>query len=213
VTTIARTSMPTAADQNGVDRDLVARTVAGDREAYRVLVEKYQGRAFSIALEIVKTREDAEDIVQESFVKAYLSLGEFRGQAAFYTWLYRIVYNMAIDFKRRAIRRGGEALEYNEAREGATPSDLSARIVGPHEAIIEKEQRGRLERVLAELSPEHRAVVLLREVEGLSYDDIAKVTGVSKGTVMSRLHYARKALQRALVDMAPEGFLGEERKK
>lgn len=208
MTTIARPGTATAADENGVDRDLVARTLAGDREAYRVLVEKYQVRVAAIAFEVVRSRADAEDITQEAFVKAYLSLGEFRGQSAFYSWLYRIAYNMAIDFKRRVARRGGDAVEYEEGRQVAAPSDLSGRVVGPHEAVVEKEQRARLERVLRELSAEHRAVIVLREVEGLSYEDIADVTGVSKGTVMSRLHYARKAMQRALADIAPEGVGG-----
>jgi RNA polymerase sigma-70 factor (ECF subfamily) len=189
----------------GVDKDLVARVIGGDREAYRVLVEKYQNRALAIALEIVKSREDAEDIVQESFVKAYLSLGEFRNQSAFYTWLYRIVYNMAIDFKRKMVRRGGDTLEYDEVSGTAGSEELAGRVAGPHEAIVEKEQRARIARVVAELSPEHRAVIVLREVEGLSYDEIARVTGVTKGTVMSRLHYARKRMQGALHDLAPEG--------
>ena len=190
---------------NGVDRDLVARVIAGDREAYRVLVEKYQQRALGIALEIVKSREDAEDIVQESFVKAYLSLPEFKNQSAFYTWLYRIVYNMAIDFKRKMVRRGGDTLAYDEVSGETGGEDITGRVVGPHEAIVEKEQRARIARVMAELSAEHRAVIVLREVEGLSYDDIARVTGVTKGTVMSRLHYARKRMQGALADIAPEG--------
>ena len=85
--TAVRGLMTEVQSHNGVDRDLVARVIAGDREAYRVLVEKYQQRALGIALEIVKSREDAEDIVQESFVKAYLSLPEFKNQSAFYTWL------------------------------------------------------------------------------------------------------------------------------
>jgi len=200
--------MTGAETNNGVDRELVARSIGGDRDAYRLLVEKYQSRALGIALEIVKSREDAEDIVQESFVKAYLSLGEFRNQSAFYTWLYRIVYNMAIDFKRKVSRRGGEALAYEEGDEGGVLDHHGERFVSPHEAVVQKEQRARMERVLAQLTPEHRAVVVLREVEGLSYDEIARVVGVSKGTVMSRLHYARKNMQEALRDVAPEWVVG-----
>jgi len=210
VITAVRMAMTERESNTGVDRDLVARVIAGERDAYRVLVEKYQSRALAIALEIVKSREDAEDIVQESFVKAYLSLGEFRNQSAFYTWLYRIVYNMAIDFKRKVARRGGEALEYDEGSSEGALEEFSGRVAGPHEAIVEKEQRARIARVVADLSPEHRAVIVLREVEGLSYDDIARVTGVTKGTVMSRLHYARKRMQGALGDIAPEGRRTEE---
>jgi len=187
-----------------VDRRLVERAAAGDREAYRRLVEKYQQRAFAIAYEVVRSREDAEDIVQESFVKAYLSLAEFRNQAAFYTWLYRIVYNMAIDWKRRVQRRGGDPVEYNEFA-GHGEVEESGRFDGPHALLERKERSRRIGGVLAELSDEHRVAITLREIEGLSYDEIARVTGVSKGTVMSRLHYARKKLQRALQDLAPEG--------
>src|SRR5690606_6842283 len=96
------------------DRDLVKRSQGGDRDAYRQLVEKYQTRAYSIAYEIVRTREDAEDIVQEAFVKAFLSIQKFEGKSAFYTWLYRIVYNMCIDFKRKVKRRGEVASTSDE---------------------------------------------------------------------------------------------------
>lgn len=203
--TAVRGMMTGAQSHNGIDRELVTRVIAGDKDAYRVLVEKYQSRALAIALEIVKSREDAEDVVQESFVKAYLSLPEFKNQSAFYTWLYRIVYNMAIDFRRKVVRRGGESLEYDEESVGSALDEISGRIRGPHEVVVEHEQRARIARVVAELSPEHRAVIVLREVEGLSYEEIARVTGATKGTVMSRLHYARKRMQGALAEIAPEG--------
>src|SRR4051812_13433700 len=93
------------------DIELGERSSRGDKDAYRLLVEKYQARVFSLALAIVKNREDAEDIAQESFVKAYLSLKDFKGQASFFTWLYRIVYNMSIDFRRRMNRRGHNPVE------------------------------------------------------------------------------------------------------
>lgn len=180
---------------------LVARARSGDRSAYRELVERYQRRAFAVALEVVRNREDAEDIVQEAFVKAYLSLDDFRGESAFYTWLYRIVYNMAIDYRRRVARRGGDSRSLDGVQV-SDDSDLGPVAMGhiesPHDNLIRKEQRRSLRSALDELSEEHRTVILLREVEGLSYAEIARVVGVSRGTVMSRLHYARKRLQSVL---------------
>src|SRR5690606_19789491 len=105
------------------DEELVLRTLGGDRSAFQELFEIYRPKAQILAYEILKSQEDAEDVVQESFVKAFLALPKYRGQAAFYTWLFRIVYNMAIDYKRRLVRRGGEPLELDEdslnSREGS----------------------------------------------------------------------------------------------
>ncbi len=183
------------------DAELVKKASGGDKDAYRGLVEKYQQRVFSIALEVVRSREDAEDIAQEVFVKAYLSLPDFKGQSSFYTWLYRIAYNMAVDFRRRVQRRGGPPVEYDEAKLGKISDDAinQNRFDGPHDFVMRKEESHQIQKVLSEISPEHRAVITLREIEGLSYDEIADVLRVSKGTVMSRLHYARKRLQQALV--------------
>jgi RNA polymerase sigma-70 factor (ECF subfamily) len=192
-------------------------TLAGDKEAYRALVERYQGRLFTTALDIVKTREDAEDVVQETFVKAFLSLGQFKGQSSFYTWLYRICFNMAIDIRRKAGRRGGTHLEFKEnvgvnravgtdAGREIGGGDLATRqqnVEGPHDALARKELGRKIQEVLGELSEEHRAVIMLREVDGLDYEEIAQAIGVPKGTVMSRLFYARKALQNALEEFAP----------
>ncbi len=97
------------------DRDLVAQASGGDKEAYRLLVERYQAKVYSLSYEILKSKEDAEDVTQEVFVKAYLSLADFRGGSAFYTWLYRIAYNMSIDFKRKMARRGTSEFDENIA--------------------------------------------------------------------------------------------------
>ena len=207
------------------DNDLVRMTLAGDKEAYRALVERYQGRLFSTALDIVKTREDAEDVVQETFVKAFLSLGQFKGQSSFYTWVYRICFNMAIDIRRKAGRRGGTHLEFKEhtgvnraaVQEGAREiggnglASHSQNVEGPHDALARKELGRKIQEVLGQLSEEHRAVIMLREVDGLDYEEIAQAIGVPKGTVMSRLFYARKALQKALEEFAPpQAATGEE---
>lgn len=207
------------------DETLVAKTLAGDKEAYRLLVERYQNRLLTMVTDILKSREDAEDVVQESFVKAFLSLRNFKGQSSFYTWLYRIAHNMAIDVRRKSGRRGGSHVEYKEGvgvnkvatAEGEVTQAITGaaqhlqNIEGPHAALARKEVGHRLQQVLGELSEEHRAVIMLREVDGLNYDEIAHAVGVPRGTVMSRLHYARKALQNALRDFVhPTGSLAEE---
>lgn len=207
------------------DETLVSKTLAGDKEAYRLLVERYQNRLLTMVTDILKSREDAEDVVQESFVKAFLSLRNFKGQSSFYTWLYRIAYNMAIDVRRKSGRRGGNHVEYKEGvgvnkiatAEGEVIQTITGavqhlqNVEGPHAALVRKEVGHRLQQVLGELSEEHRAVIMLREVDGLNYDEIAHAVGVPRGTVMSRLHYARKALQNALRDFVhPTGSLPEE---
>ncbi|MBX7138535.1 MAG: sigma-70 family RNA polymerase sigma factor [Oligoflexia bacterium] len=205
-----------AATQADEDRATIARIQKGDRDAYRLLVEKYKQRAFSIAFGVLRSREDAEDVVQESFVKAYLSLPDFRGDSSFYTWLYRIVYNMAVDLKRRKGRNpvNSNSLSSQAGQNSAEDlnvidnlsSDSVGSVPGPHEALNRKEQGHRLEQVLGTLSSEHRAVITLREIDGLSYDEIAEAVGITKGTVMSRLFYARKKLQAALLEFAPAGW-------
>jgi RNA polymerase sigma-70 factor (ECF subfamily) len=197
------------------DEELVAATLRGDRHSYRTLVERYQSRIFSMAYDVVRSKEDAEDVTQESFVKAFLSLDKFKGQSSFYTWLYRIAFNMAVDVRRKTSRRGGNHLEYKESL-SVSPSGRSdstgeseqvstlQNIEGPHEALVRKQAARKIQEVLAQLSDEHRAVITLREIDGLNYDEISEALGIPKGTVMSRLFYARKALQKALGEFAPE---------
>ncbi len=213
-------SAPGSASQNPPDDALVAATRKGDRDAYKTLVERYQSRIFSMALNIVKNREDAEDVVQESFVKAFLSLDKFKGDSSFFTWLYRIAFNMAVDVKRRSARRGGNHFEYKESL-GVSPSGSSGadteatlgapvqHVEGPHEALARKQTGQKIQEVLAELSEDHRAVIALREIDGLNYDEISEALNIPRGTVMSRLFYARKALQKALKEFAPESAPSE----
>lgn len=205
------------ADLTERDDVLVARSTNGDKEAYRQLVEKYQSKVLGLAYEVVRNREDAEDIAQETFVKAFLSLGGFKGQSSFYTWLYRIAYNMSVDFKRKLNRRGGLHVEFKDtlrSSSGRSDSELgteslqdsiAASAEGPQDALIRKETAAKLRDVFKELSDEHRTVMSLREIDGLSYEEIAEITGIPKGTVMSRLHYARKTMQKSLAEFAPPG--------
>ena len=208
------------------DQELIRLTLKGNRDAYRTLVERYQNRLLSVAMDILKTRQDAEDVVQESFVKAFLSLKNFKGDSSFYTWLYRITFNMAIDIKRRSARRGGNHVEFKESwgvkgqgsgdgaeRSGPTVTgnlDHLQNVEGPFDALSRKELGSKLQTALQELSDEHRAVITLREVDGLDYQEIADAIGVPRGTVMSRLFYARKALQKALSEFSPSSGAQEQ---
>lgn len=186
------------------DQELVVRVKAGDRSAYKILVERYQTRAFGLVFQIIRNREDSEDVVQEAFVKAYLSIDSFEGNSSFFTWFYRIAVNMAIDLKRKQKRSIQAVSSINEeAGQGdAIERQVDyARINAPEtpiEAVLRTEQRAVFQRALQELSSEHRAVISMRELEELRYDEIADVLGVSQGTVMSRLHYARKRLKQLL---------------
>ncbi|RIL09977.1 MAG: RNA polymerase subunit sigma [Proteobacteria bacterium] len=177
------------------DTELALRAKQGDKDAYRSLVERYQKRVLRLAYELLKSKEDAEDLAQEAFVKAYLSIADFQGRASFYTWIYRIIFNMAIDYKRKLSRRGGVVQEFDEA----LMSGVDAGSV-PEDQILRKEQAKYIRQALDNMTEEHRVAIVLRELDGLSYDEIAEVLGVSKGTVMSRLHYARKKLQQLLTE-------------
>lgn len=188
--------------QEHTDQELVALARDGDRGAFQELVERYQRRVFNVCYGVVRNREDAMDLVQETFIRVYRNLHRFKGDASFYTWIYRIAKNAGIDHIRRSKRR--QALDYDDAirrdPDDATddfmlPSPLGlnpARVVGRRE-LLEK-----IEDALSSLSEAHREVIILREIEGLSYQEIAEAVDISIGTVMSRLHHARKNMQQAL---------------
>lgn len=186
------------------DRALVDRARGGDTVAFRALVERHERRAFGIALALVRDEHDAREVVQEAFVRVYRGLDRFEGGAAFFTWLYRIVTNLSIDVVRKPGRREAEAdarrRRSGDADEAAAP--LVARIDGhdPHDALCRSELGARLRAALDALPPYHRGVIVMREIEGMSYEEIAVAMGVSKGTIMSRLFHARRKLQIALAD-------------
>ncbi|MGE0824151.1 MAG: sigma-70 family RNA polymerase sigma factor [Candidatus Binatia bacterium] len=183
------------------DWELVRRCKENDREAFRELVERYQRKAVAIALGMLHDREDALEVAQEAFAKVFTGIKHFKEEASFYTWLYRIVVNLAIDRQRQRGRQ--PLLEREEPEEGesgrieALPAETTA---DPYEKFKDKELRDRIWAAIDELTPAHKAVILLREVEGLSYEEISEILQCSRGTVMSRLHYARKRLQSRLRD-------------
>ena len=180
------------------DESLVSKALQGDKSAFGLLVSRYEKRVFALVMEMVNHRQDAEDITQEVFVRVYFSLKNFRAESSFYTWLYRIAYNMTIDFKRRVARRPQDAVA-NSNREGEISNiEPLSNVQQPDDVIDSQERQTTIRAALSEISEEHRAVIILREVDGLSYDEISRVTGSARGTVMSRLYYARKHLQKVL---------------
>jgi RNA polymerase sigma-70 factor (ECF subfamily) len=176
----------------------VARARDGDHAAFRVLVERYQGRAFGLALRVLRDEEQARDVVQDAFLKAYGALDRFEGRSSFYTWLHRIVMNLCLDRKRR--ERSSRRVEWTEEVERELEADPEAPgAPEPALALERAELRGQLAAAIASLPEDARRTLELREVDGLSYQEIAEALGVPKGTVMSRLHYARRRVREALV--------------
>ncbi len=187
------------------DRELIERAQRGDQAAFRALVERHQRRAFTIAVGLVRDENDARELVQEAFIRVYRGLGTFQGGSSFFTWLYRIVMNLAIDLMRKPGRRDVE-LQENRVVEEDADFPLVSRIDGadPMDVIRRREIAARIQGALDALPDIHRGVILMREVEGMSYEEMAQAMGVSKGTIMSRLFHARQKLQRALADCYAE---------
>lgn len=185
------------------DRVLIEAAKEGDPTAFRKLVERHQRRAYTIAINLVRDENDAREIVQEAFLRVFRGLPTFQGGSSFFTWLYRIVTNLAIDAVRKP-GRGAEAFDEQDSPDSTGEQDhpFLSRIDGadPHDAFHRNELGAKLAEALEALPPYHRGVILMREVDGLSYDEMAQVMGVSKGTIMSRLFHARQKLQRALAD-------------
>ena len=193
------------------DAEAVRRARDGDREAFRVLVERHQGRAYRLALRVLRDEEGARDVVQDAFLKAYRSLDRFEGRSGFYTWLYRIVMNLCLDRRRRSqTRREVEWSEAAEAEAATLAPALADPGAAPDAALDRSQLRGLVARAIAELPDDARRTIELREIDGLSYQEIAQALGIPKGTVMSRLHYARRRLAAALRAAGAPGFAGAE---
>jgi RNA polymerase sigma-70 factor (ECF subfamily) len=183
------------------DRELVERCQRGQLAAYEQLVRRYRQRVYGLAYSMVRNEQDATDIAQEAFVRAWQAIRKFQKNASFYTWLYRITTNLCIDFVRKRERRPTTTFE--EAIDPETDVDVNEPPSSnplPTEELRRKELRLQIYAALRELSPAHRVVIQLREFDGLDYAEIARAVGCSIGTVMSRLHYARKHLQKLLKD-------------
>lgn len=181
---------------NGVaDRIIVERVLKGDVDAFAVLVNKYQDRIYSAVLNYVSNPEDAVDVAQETFVKAYSKLRSFDSASAFYTWLYRIAINTAIDFLRRRKSKPADSLDdekYTETGFEPVSTDLAS---DPVVALSRGEQMQALRAAIQSLSEKLRSVIVLHDVEGLSQEEVAEILGVPVGTVKSRVSRARAELR------------------
>ena len=194
----------TPAQADVSELDLVRRCQAGDTEAFDELVSRYRTRVFSMIYNMVYSEQDAWDLAQDSFLKAWKSIKRFRGRSSFYTWIYRIVMNVTIDWLRKKQIKGA-GTEFDDAIQLRQVDPASKTVPKtealPYETIERGEIRVRIDKAIAQLSSEQRAVILLKEIEDMQYHEIAEALGCSIGTVMSRLFYARKKLQTLLRDV------------
>ncbi len=174
------------------DRRIIAECLAGRSAAFGDLVRRYQDRLFNAVYRVVDNSEDAADVVQDAFINAYQSLNSFKGDSEFFTWLYRIAFNAAISLKRK--RKAVLRADWDQDERGTEPADPSE-YSQPHVAIERSEEDRRLMAALGRLSPEHRAVLVLKDLEEQKYEDIAVILDVPIGTVRSRLHRARLELR------------------
>jgi RNA polymerase sigma-70 factor, ECF subfamily len=183
------------------DRQLVDDARKGNAAAFRELVVRHQRRAYAVALGMVHDPDDARDVCQDAFLKVHKSLATFEGDSQFFTWLYRIVTNLCIDHLRK---KRGQQVEFDEtlAQGDADDAGVTPHRTGfdPARALADKELRAQILGALAKLTPSHRSVLVMREVEGQSYQEMAATMNCSIGTIMSRLFHARKKMQAMLIE-------------
>ena len=194
-----------AKDSAGTDRDLdwavVQRVQAGNVGAFDQLVQKYREQIFAVIYNMTSNREDASDLTQESFIKAFRAIGRFKGKASFFTWLYKIAINTTVSFLKKRNRR--RFISYENIDEEASGAEIVERLTAKNRSekgALISELQEKLNDALQKLSLKHRTVVILHEIEGLEHTEIAEITGTTVGTVRSRLHYAKQQLQSYLKD-------------
>jgi RNA polymerase sigma-70 factor (ECF subfamily) len=194
------------ADEGGPspdEPDLIVRSQQGDTAAFNELVTRYRQRVFAMIYQMVRNEEDAWDLAQDAFLKAWKNLRLFRGQSQFFTWLYRISMNVTIDWTRRKQLRGESEFDDAVGLDTIEPASTTTpkTELAPVERLNDKEIRTRIDEAVQKLSPEHREVIVLREIDGLEYQEISDRMEIPLGSVMSRLFYARKKLQSMLRDV------------
>lgn len=180
----------------------MGRCQQGDTGAFNELITRHRQRCFAMIYQMVRNEEDAWDLAQDGFVRAWKSIANFRGQSAFYTWLHRIMTNVALDWLRKKHIQSGQEFDDTIGLRRIEPGAVTAPkpAMQSAERIADAEVRQSIDAALAKLSPEHRMAIVLREIEGFEYQEIADAMGTTIGTVMSRLFYARKKLQTLLKD-------------
>ena len=181
------------------ERRLIEAAVGGNSAAFGDLVRRYQDRLYNAVVHIVGCRMEAEDVVQDAFVQAFVKLSTFKHDSKFYTWLYRIAFNVSISRRRR--RRSEVSVEFSRDTTGDEPLDTGT---SPSEPLEQAERREQLQQAMQQLTEEHRAIIVLRHIEEFSYEEIAEVLDVAVGTVRSRLHRARAQLLEHLRRFMPD---------
>lgn len=182
------------------EQELVARAKQGDQDAFARLVEANQNKIYTLALRMTGNPEDGEDLAQEAFLRAWRSLPSFQGESSFSTWLYRLASNLCIDFLRREKRRSAAAAVTSlDDEEGPAPAEIPDHRFSPEGEAERRELRAAVGQALLKLSDEHRQVLVLRELEELSYAEIADRLGLEEGTVKSRIARSRLALRKLLL--------------
>lgn len=178
------------------EAELIDAALKGDTEAFGRLVQTHQDRLFGAMLQVTRSAEEAEDVVQEAFVRAYVKLHTFQRNSRFFTWLYRIAFNSALSRRRR--KRATISLDQTREVTGIEPIDA---VDAPDERMLQRERVSMVRAALDRLSDEHRAIMVLRELENHAYEDIAEILEISIGTVRSRLNRARTQLRQTLEAM------------
>lgn len=184
------------------EKDLIGKAKQGDMHAFEELILKHEKIVYNLALRMMNHSEDAKDISQEVFLKAYRSLANFDERSAFSTWLYRITHNTCIDEMRRRKGKQNYSLEEElENEEGSMQRQIADEGDTPEESLLREEQKSELLQALENLSEEHKAAIILRDVKGFSYEEIAEILEVSLGTVKSRISRGRNQLKNEILKM------------
>lgn len=191
---------------NTTEAELIQQSCAGNMDAFEQLILQYERRVYTIAYKYMGNHEDASDMAQEAIIKAYQSIGSFRGDAAFGTWLGKITANQCLDELRKRKKQQTTSLEDTlELEEGSVKKEIESLAATPEEHAIRQETASYMQMLIGELKEEYRAVVILRELEGYSYEEIADILSCSLGTVKSRISRARLYLkERILADRMAE---------
>ena len=187
--------------ERDIDWAIVQKVQAGNVGAFDQLVQKYREHIFSIIYNMTSNREDASDLAQETFIKAFQAIARFKGKSSFFTWIYRIAINTTMTFLKKRSRR--RFISYEKINDEVSNAEIFERLTAKsrsEKGALVSELQEKLNDSLQKLSPKHRTVVILHEIEGLEHAQIAEITKVSVGTVRSRLHYAKQQLQSFLQD-------------
>lgn len=187
--------------ERDIDWAIVQKVQAGNVGAFDQLVQKYREHIFSVIYNMTSNREDASDLAQETFIKAFQAIARFKGKSSFFTWIYRIAINTTMTFLKKRSRR--RFISYEKIDEEVSNTEIFERLTAKNRSekgALVSELQEKLNDSLQKLSPKHRTVVILHEIEGLEHAQIAEITKVSVGTVRSRLHYAKQQLQSYLQD-------------